>query len=393
MLIFKRLKDKPSIIVSLLVLVLSLNLTVNSRANSVFAEDTISDIEIKEVKETNTEKIFNLSFEDGSYIEIVDNENNLLINKFDSSNNNILTREFQNKENYKVKTIIPIKEYGFIVINENSTMPTNNQDIHSEDSTLGKVENLFNILAFDTDGDIRNNIFTEDITTNYLFKFVMDSFYLSSESIKLYAENLSSEEIYNLSLYLVSIAENTLNELDINNAKSIVDMIYDPIKRDELLLKLNLISSESIEEELRNPHFDDSGINNAALLTTGSYIDLSVDTNSITFDYLNVSEDTVLHRAIALEVSSSLPYDINVILEGDIVSNTNNDTLNKDVFSVKESNSDNFLTFDDTGVVTILENQTQGDFISHNIDIRLNTSTHIIKDVYKAVFKIEAITK
>lgn len=393
MLIFKRLKDKPIIIVSLLVLVSSLNLAVNSRANSIFTEDIISDTKNKEATETNTKKIFNLSFEDNSYIEIVANEDNLLINKFDSSDNNIFTKEFQNKENYKVATILPIKEYGFIAINENNIISTNSQDIYSENSTLIKDENLFNIAAFDINGDMINDIFTKDITKNYLFKFVIDSFNLSNESIKLYIENLSSEEIYNLSLYLVSIAENTLNELDITSAKFIVDMISDPIKRDELLLKLNLISSESIEKELENPCSNNSEIKSDTLFTTGSYIDLSVDTNSITFDYLNVSEDTTLYRAIALEVSSSLPYDINVILEGDIVSNTNNSILNNNVFSVKESSSDDFLTFDDTGIVTILENQTQGDFISHYIDVRLNTSTNIINDVYKAVFKIEAITK
>ena len=50
----------------------------------------------------------------------------------------------------------------------------------------------------------------------------------------------------------------------------------------------------------------------------------------------------------------------------------------------------NFITFDDTGIVTILSNQTPGDFISHGIDIRLNTSTNIIKDVNSlAVYDVE----
>ena len=93
------------------------------------------------------------------------------------------------------------------------------------------------------------------------------------------------------------------------------------------------------------------------------------------------------------DISSSLPYDVKIYIEGDIASSENNSTLNKSVFSMKESSSNDFITFDDTGVITLLQNQPQGDFISHPIDIRLNTSTNIIKDVYKAVFKIEATTR
>ena len=92
-------------------------------------------------------------------------------------------------------------------------------------------------------------------------------------------------------------------------------------------------------------------------------------------------------------MTSSLPYDINMYIEGGITSNTNVTNLNNNVFSVKESSSSNFLTFDDSGVVTVLSNSPAGAAISHSIDVRLNTSKNIIRDVYKTVFKIEAITK
>lgn len=393
MLILKKLKGKPIIFFSLLLTMSSLSFASISKANDILTEDASLDTANQDV---NSKKIFDLFLEDDSYIEIVNNEDNLILNKFNSSNN-IFSKELPIKENYRVENILPIKEYGFVLISNYSPISINEENSNennNEDIEIIKSKNSFNLLAFNTDGDLLNSVFSENISNELLFKFVTDSFDVVNEDIKTYVNTLSSEDIYNLSIYLVGIAESTLAESDINKAKNIIDMISNPIKRDELLLKLNIIANQSIEEELGGSFGGtNTEFNSSSSIMSDSHINLSVDTNNIIFDYLNISEDTVLNKAITLQISSSLPYDINVSIEGGITSGTNSTNLSNSVFSIKESNSDNFLTFNDTGVVTILQNQPQGDAVSHSIDLRLNTKTNIIKDVYKAVFKIEAITK
>ena len=393
MLFAKKNKNRCKIPATLMIL--SLSLVCSSNYKNAYISNAEDNIE--SIAESNN---FNLEFKDGTQIEISSKNSCFVVRKLDSKNNEIWIKEIDKKENYSIEYVLPVKEIGFVVVNkyvcEETSLTTESVPSNTDESIeklYNEDSNIYNLLAFDMNGNLIIEEETIEISEDYLSKFVKDVISISDEYMFENVDNFSQEELYEKALELISIAENTLLEEDINNAKFIINKITDDSNRNKLLIRLNVISDMSIQKELENPFFDSAEINNLSTLTGASYINLSVNTNSITFDYLNVSTDTVLNRAVTLDVSSSLPYDINVILEGDIISNTNSTNLNKDVFSVKESNSSNFITFDDTGIVTILSNQAPGDFISHGIDIRLNTSTNIIKDVYRAVFKIEAITK
>lgn len=321
-------------------------------------------------------------------------ENTLTLNKIGLNDDSIVSKEIVIKENgYQIDTILPVGNYGFSIILK-SNLISNSENNSDENNILFN----YNLLLLNNDLEaINTQIYTNEISDNYLFKLLKNTYQITNIDIDSYLNKLEEDNIYDLAIYLVSIAEKSLNPNDIDDAKLVVDKISDISSKDLLLNKLNIIASESIDKELNDPNFGNDLISDSTLdieaINTQSYIDLSVDTNNIIFDYLNLSEDTVINRAITIEVSSSLPYDINISLEGDISSSTNATPLNNNVFSIKESNSNDFLTFDNTGVINILNSQTAGDFISHNFDLKLNTKTNIIKDVYKAVFKIEAITK
>ena len=327
-------------------------------------------------------------------ISILVEGNKILITK-SNSKLDIWKNEVEMKDNLYFNNAIKIEELGFILINNYCTN-SSHKDIQSN-----KVDKIhvcedslaYNLIAFNSDGQLLLSEDTDNISKEYLEEFVEDVFMIKLSSFEEDLDSLSQEDLYNRALELTSIAEKSLNGSDIEKANLAISKIVDNTKRESLIKKLNIISNESIDKEVESSDLGVPIINDIASISTSSGITLSVDTNNITFDYLNISDDTTIHKAITLDVTSSLPYDINMYIEGGITSNTNVTNLNNNVFSVKESSSSNFLTFDDSGVVTVLSNSPAGAAISHSIDVRLNTSKNIIRDVYKTVFKIEAITK
>lgn len=327
-------------------------------------------------------------------ISILVEGNKILITK-SNSELDIWSNEVEMKDNLYFNNAIKIEELGFILINNYCTN-SSHKDIQSN-----KVDKIhvcedslvYNLIAFNSDGQLLLSEDTDNISKEYLEEFVEDVFMIKLSSFEEDLDSLSQEDLYNRALELISIAEKSLNGSDIEKANLAISKIVDNTKRESLIKKLNIISNESIDKEVESSDLGVPIINDIASISTSSGITLSVDTNNITFDYLNISDDTTIHKAITLDVTSSLPYDINMYIEGGITSNTNGTNLNNNVFSVKESSSSNFLTFDDSGVVTVLSNSPAGAAISHSIDVRLNTSKNIIRDVYKTVFKIEAITK
>ena len=327
-------------------------------------------------------------------ISILVEGNKILITK-SNSKLDIWKNEVEMKDNLYFNKAIRIKELGFILVNNYCTNNLHKDSLSNKTDKIHVCEDslAYNLIAFNSDGQLLLSEDTDNISKEYLEEFVEDVFMIKLSSFEEDLDSLSQEDLYNRALELTSIAEKSLNGSDIEKANLAISKIVDNTKRESLIKKLNIISNESIDKEVESSDLGVPIINDIASISTSSGITLSVDTNNITFDYLNISDDTTIHKAITLDVTSSLPYDINMYIEGGITSNTNVTNLNNNVFSVKESSSSNFLTFDDSGVVTVLSNSPAGAAISHSIDVRLNTSKNIIRDVYKTVFKIEAITK
>lgn len=327
-------------------------------------------------------------------ISILVEGNKILITK-SNSKLDIWKNEVEMKDNLYFNKAIRIKELGFILVNNYCTNNLHKDSLSNKTDKIHVCEDslAYNLIAFNSDGQLLLSEDTDNISKEYLEEFVEDVFMIKLSSFEEDLDSLSQEDLYNRALELISIAEKSLNGSDIEKANLAISKIVDNTKRESLIKKLNIISNESIDKEVESSDLGVPIINDIASISTSSGITLSVDTNNITFDYLNISDDTTIHKAITLDVTSSLPYDINMYIEGGITSNTNGTNLNNNVFSVKESSSSNFLTFDDSGVVTVLSNSPAGAAISHSIDVRLNTSKNIIRDVYKTVFKIEAITK
>lgn len=337
--------------------------------------------------------IFFFEYKNGDKLSISQSGSQLIIKRVNNQTD-IWSTQVE-LDNLHFNQVYNVGELGFIIISSYCDNDTHHHTSTKDNnlSHLLDVDTMYNLIAFSSNGYLLLNEDVTDLSKEFLDTFAEDVFMIELNLFEKTISSLSQEDLYNLSLELLSTAEKSLDNNDIEKANLAISNINDESVKSSLLKRLNIISIQSIDKELDTPNKEESVHNDINALSTSSEITLSVSTNNITFDYLNVSEDTVLNRAIELDVTSTLPYNINMYIEGDIVSNTNSTSLNNNVFSVKESNSTNFLTFDDTGIVSVLSNNPAGVANSHSIDVRLNTSTNIIRDVYKAVFKIEAVTR
>lgn len=353
----------------------------------------INNVQAEEISHRNLKEEYKpiFKYDNGDEISIFFKENKLFIKK--SNNTDIWNNEVEIRENFHFYNIEVVENSGFIIINNYCEDKSHNNSSTNDKHQCSNETEAYNLLAFNHQGELLLNEYATDLSDEYLNKFINDIFSVHSEQFTTELDSLSQEDLYSKVLELLSIAEKTLNELDIDKAYLAILKISDDKAREDLIQRLNIISKESIEMEIQNPSNEELIINDNTTLSTSSEITLSVDTNNLTFDHLNVSEDTVLNRAIVLNVTSSLAYDINVYIEGNVVSNTNTTNLKKDVFSIKESNSSNFLTFGDNGKVTIVSNSPAGTLKTHYVDIKLNTSKNVIRDIYKAAFKVEAVTR
>lgn len=357
----------------------------------------------QQLKCVNAEEVLNnldsdytsvFKYENGEEISILIKENKILIKKT-SVERELWNKEVVLKDNLYFNSIKIIEDAGFVVINNycnnefhKSNLPTIENSVHECDEN-----SEYNLIALNNEGDVLLNEDTINLSDEYFDKFVEDVFLVKFDSFEDRLNSFSQEELYLKALELITIAEDSLNADDIKKASLAIYKISDDATRESLLTRLNVISNESINNEINESFNGDFLDDSATSLSTSSEITLSVHTNNLTFDYLNISEDTILHKAITLNVTSSLIYDINMYIEGGIISETNTTNLKNNVFSVKESSKSDFITFGDDGKVTVISSNPAGATNTHNLDVKLNTGSNVIRDIYKTVFKVEAITK
>ena len=123
-------------------------------------------------------------------------------------------------------------------------------------------------------------------------------------------------------------------------------------------------------------------------------LNLSLDTNSVTFEDFSGVEDMEKQNAINIKVNSSLAYDINAYMATEIQNSDKTNTMDLNIFNIKENSEDNYQTFTNTNEKIVLkENNSAGNNNTHSIDIRLKGGIAHEKDVYKTTIKIEAVQK
>jgi hypothetical protein len=119
-------------------------------------------------------------------------------------------------------------------------------------------------------------------------------------------------------------------------------------------------------------------------------IEFAIVTNDLLFQDFSLEEESISEDVFRITVSSSLPYDINVYLQEDIVGSTFNKKLDNQVISLKSSLDNEYKTFaDNSKFFKLLSNQSFGMKNIHDIDAKIDGKKMAIVDIYKILLKIE----
>lgn len=192
----------------------------------------------------------------------------------------------------------------------------------------------------------------------------------------IYAESITAEEI---GKQLVFTTENTKSILDKENTQKTINNLENNELKSSLQEKIDNIKTNSLT------HSSNIDI----YIKPQNILSLSLSTNSVTFEDFTGTEDIVILNAIDLSVDSTLPYDLNSYLESDILSIDGDKSMNKSIFNIKESSTQDYKNFAQINEkVTLLSDCESGFNKSHSIDMKLNSGV-IEAGVYKAVIKLE----
>lgn len=189
---------------------------------------------------------------------------------------------------------------------------------------------------------------------------------------------------------LVELAETNKDMTSINDARDAVNNLTESFEKDLLQDRLNsIIDISDLQLERKT-----SSANVDIYIQCENLLSMSLNTNSITFENYSGVEDLEKLRAIEITINSSLPYDLNAYLESEIQNSDKSETIDIDLFNIKDSSDSTYQTFENTTDKVILkEGCPSGNYISHNIDLKLMGSDTHRADVYKTTIKFEAIQK
>ncbi len=183
------------------------------------------------------------------------------------------------------------------------------------------------------------------------------------------------------------------NEPTIDNlatARNIVNQMDESLMKDQLQTRLNSIADFNdliLEKKITTANLD-------IYIKSQNMISLSLNSNSISFEDFNGTEDMEQNGAIEITVNSSLPYEINAYLEEEIQNADKSKTMDKSILNLKESNDIDYKDFVDIKTkLNLVPHSDAGNNKLHSFDFKLKGGIAHRKDVYKATIKFEVSQK
>ncbi|MBQ8997133.1 MAG: leucine-rich repeat protein [Clostridium sp.] len=210
-----------------------------------------------------------------------------------------------------------------------------------------------------------------------------------------FVSNISSQEIIiggENALIIeeaITLAENSKKPTDISNARRLINAMPESDKKNELQLRLNsVIPIATFEDKSSTANID-------IYIKLENMLSLSLDTNSVTFDNFNGTEDLIKENAVNLTINSSLPYKVDAYLASEIQNANKDKTMDKEILNIKANSLDDYKTFTDVAItpITLLDDQEAGKDKSHGIDIKLKGGLSYERDTYKTTIKFVATQK
>lgn len=171
---------------------------------------------------------------------------------------------------------------------------------------------------------------------------------------------------------------------DIEIARDLVNQLPESIEKDGLEQRLDyLFPNIEIDKKTTSSYLD-------IYVESENMISMSINTNSVVFDGFSGVEDEEKLNVMNITVNSSLPYELNAYLVGEIQNSDKTNIFNKEILNIKENSDEKYKTFNGTNNKLILKNNIDaGHYINHSVDLMLKGDIAHNSDIYKAIIKFE----
>lgn len=214
--------------------------------------------------------------------------------------------------------------------------------------------------------------------------------HISNNSIVPTNMKITVDRTINRAVEAVELAKTNPTVENLSKARMWVNLLDESIKKDELQGEINSISNLNdmvLERKTATSNLD-------VYVMCENMLSMSLNTNSITFNNYSGVEDMEKLNALEISINSSLPYDLNAYLQSEIKGSENFNIMDMDILKIKDNSKQEYQSFSNTTDKVILnEDCASGNYISHNIDIKLESNNAYSVDVYKTTIKFEAVQK
>ena len=213
--------------------------------------------------------------------------------------------------------------------------------------------------------------------------------YVDSENSMNPTLKVTVDKLLQVAKEAVSQAESDNTNYNISLARMYTNMLPESLYKDQLQEQLSEVFSSDIT-------FDKQAVtsNIDLYIKSENILQMSLSTNSITFEDFSGVEDMIKENAVIVSVNSSLPYQLNACLPVEIQNSDKSNTMDKQILNVKENSESNYQTFaSTTDKVVLKDNCPAGNNLIHGVDIKLSGGIAHEKDVYKTTIKFEVEQK
>ena len=230
----------------------------------------------------------------------------------------------------------------------------------------------------------------EPLNVESVLNIYEDRFIIRSDSQIPANINITVDRTINLAKKNIEIAKLNPTIDNISQARYWINLIDNSILKDQLQSEISNITNIDdlqLEKKTVTANID-------LYIKSENTLTMSLSTNSIMFDDFGGTEDMEKLGCLDIQISSSLPYDLNAYLVDELYNSDKSKIMDKEILNIKESSQSNYNLFTGINNKLILKaNNSAGNFINHSIDLRLRGGITHDKDVYKTVIKFEAEQK
>ena len=230
----------------------------------------------------------------------------------------------------------------------------------------------------------------EKVDFNYKVLESEDLLNINGESLIPVNIKATVDRVVNNAISSTEEAISTPTSYNISSARMWVNQMPESSLKDEMQMRLSNISNISdiqLDRKSATSNLD-------VYIKSENVLQMSLDTNSISFEDFSGIEDVEKLNAVNITINSSLPYQLNAYLVTEIQNNDKTKTMDKEILQLKENSEPDYQYFPNINEKMILkDNCPSGNDLSHSVDILLKGGLAYEKDVYKATIKLEAEQK